>query len=73
MKSLRVQLNLGLGIILLGGFGTQWAARGMAMPYVAEQEMLTRLRHDADAIKLALRFDQTHHAHVDMQRQAPIY
>ncbi len=73
MKSLRVQLNLGLGIILLGGFGIQWAARGMAMPYVAEQEMLTRLRHDADAIKLALRFDQTHHAHVDMQRQAPIY
>jgi signal transduction histidine kinase len=73
MKTLRFRLNMGLGIILVGGVGVQWGLQSIAMPYIVEQEVVTRLSHDADAIKRALRFDPTGHAHVDMDRQAPIY
>ena len=73
MRSLRVKLNIGLGIILAGGFGASWILRSFALPYIAEQEMLTRLEHDADAIKNALGFDRSGQAQVDLRRQAPIY
>lgn len=47
--------------------------RSFALPYIAEQEMLTRLEHDADAIKNALDFGRSGQAQVDLRRQAPIY
>lgn len=73
MRTLRRKLNIGLGIILAAGFGAQWALRGFAMPFIAEQEMLTRLEHDADAIKRAVRFGRTGQAELNMEQLEPIY
>lgn len=55
--NLRTQLNLGLGIILLAGFGVQWALRSEAIPAIAESQMAARLDQDIDNLRDALRID----------------
>ena len=73
MKSLRNRLYLGLGLILIIGFGVQWGLRNHLIPLIAEEQMLTRLNHDIEALRSAISFDAEGALSIDLTRQLPVY
>ena len=73
MKSLRNRLYIGLGLILIVGFGVQWGLRNHLIPLIAEEQMLTRLNHDIEALRSAISFDAEGALSVDLSRQLPVY
>jgi len=73
MKSLRNRLYIGLGLILIIGFGVQWGLRNHLIPLIAEEQMLTRLNHDIEALRSAISFDAGGALSIDLTRQLPVY
>jgi signal transduction histidine kinase len=73
MRSLQRRLDLGLGLILAAGFAIQWGLGDYLIHHMAEQQMLTRLEHDIDAIRPALTFDPSGRIMLEMSRQPPMY
>ena len=73
MRALRTRLNIGLGVILSIGFGIQWGFRNYIIPVIAEEQMLTRLNHDIDALQTSIRFDRKGDLVVDLAKQLPVY
>jgi signal transduction histidine kinase len=58
LKTLRGRLNRGLVIILVAVFAAHWVIGSMALHQVTENEILTRLEHDGDALLASLDFDR---------------
>ena len=73
MKSLRNRLYIGLGLILIIGFGVQWGLRNHLIPMIAEEQMLTRLNHDIEALRSAISFDARGALTIDLTKQLPVY
>ncbi len=73
MRHLRTRLNAGLGVILTLGFGVQWGLRNYLTPLIAEQQMMTRLNHDIDALQDSIRFDANGVLVIDLAKQLPVY
>lgn len=57
MKSLRRRLNRGLALILIIVFVTHVVVASIAISYVAEKQMSTRLEHDGDSMLASLILD----------------
>lgn len=73
MRALTYRLNLGLGAILLAGFGLQWAMRQHAFPAIAEAQMMTRLEHDSDAMLESLSLDENSQIRIQLDHLLPVY
>ena len=43
-------MNISLGMVLLIGLALLWILRTLAMPYIIEKQMVTRLSHDFDGV-----------------------
>ncbi|MEY2681049.1 MAG: hypothetical protein RL661_1280 [Pseudomonadota bacterium] len=73
MRELRTRLNIGLGLILTLGFGIQWGLRNYLTPLIAEEQMMTRLNHDIEALQNAISFDADGNLAIDIAKQLPVY
>ena len=73
MKSLRNRLYIGLGLILIIGFGVQWGLRNHLIPMIAEEQMLTRLNHDIEALRSAISCDARGALTIDLTKQLPVF
>jgi signal transduction histidine kinase len=73
MRSLQRQLDLGLGLILAAGFAIQWALGDKLIQHMAEQQILTRMEHDIDAIRPTLMLDSQGGISLEMNHQPPMY
>ncbi|MEN9681868.1 MAG: hypothetical protein RLZZ627_1761 [Pseudomonadota bacterium] len=73
MITLRARLNIGLGVILVSGFGLQWALRSEALPVISESQMVSRLDADIEDIRESLSLDAEGEIRFDPDRQLPFY
>lgn len=73
MITLRARLNIGLGVILISGFGLQWALRSEALPVISETQMVSRLDADIEDIRESLSLNAEGEIRFDPDRQLPFY
>lgn len=73
MITLRARLNIGLGVILISGFGLQWALRSEALPVISESQMVSRLDADIEDIKESLELSSEGEINFDLEQQLPFY
>ena len=73
MRSLQRRLDLGLGLILAAGFAIQWGLGDYLIQHMAEQQMLTRMEHDIEAIRPTLMLDGESGISLEMTHLPPMY
>ncbi|MEN9756225.1 MAG: hypothetical protein RL755_412 [Pseudomonadota bacterium] len=73
MKRLAKKMNISLGLVLLIGLALLWVLRTIAMPYIIEKQMVTRLSHDFDGILKHLVVSPTGEIHIDSHVITPMY
>jgi signal transduction histidine kinase len=73
VKRLAKKMNISLGLVLLIGLALLWVLRTIAMPYIIEKQMVTRLSHDFDGILKHLVVSPTGEIHIDSHVITPMY
>ena len=73
MKRLAKEMNISLGLVLLIGLALLWVLRTIAMPYIIEKQMVTRLSHDFDGILNHLVVSETGDIQIDSRVVSPMY
>lgn len=73
MKRLAKKMNISLGSVLLVGLALLWVLRTIAMPYIIEKQMVTRLSHDFDGILTHLVVSNTGDISIDSHVITPMY
>ena len=73
MKRLAKKMNISLGLVLLTGLALLWVLRTIAMPYIIEKQMVTRLSHDFDGVLKHLVVSPTGEVNIDSHVITPMY
>lgn len=73
MKSLRLQLGMGLSISVFTVFILLWWLTSSSIRNLAEESVAEHLEHDAMSILAALSTDAANNLQIDIQRVEPIY
>ncbi|MDQ5940127.1 MAG: hypothetical protein QG557_1077 [Pseudomonadota bacterium] len=73
MKRLAKKMNISIGLVLLFGLALLWMLRTIAMPYIIEKQMVTRLSHDFDGILQHLVVLPTGDIHIESHVITPMY
>ena len=73
MKRLAKKMNISLGLVLLIGLALLWVLRTIAMPYIIEKQMVTRLSHDFDGVLKHLVVSPTGEVNIDSHVITPMY
>lgn len=73
MKRLAKKMNISLGMVLLIGLALLWILRTLAMPYIIEKQMVTRLSHDFDGVLKHLVVSPTGEVNIDSHVITPMY
>ncbi|MEY2666201.1 MAG: hypothetical protein RLZZ384_372 [Pseudomonadota bacterium] len=73
MKRLAKKMNISIGLVLLVGLALLWMLRTIAMPYIIEKQMVTRLSHDFDGILQHLAVLPSGDIHIESHVITPMY